>query len=63
MIWSRYRSTRHPVTTSRFARPYTLYSAISRIVSTDSCCAGAMKLHVFTTSTSASSARGVISYP
>src|SRR5689334_23386067 len=33
------------------------------MVSTDSCCAASMKLQVFTTSTSASSARGVSSYP
>ncbi len=53
----------HPATISFCARPNFLYSAISRIDCTDSCCAGAMKLHVFTTSTSASPARGVISYP
>ena len=46
-------------TMSFFAVPRFLCSAISKIVATDSCCAGAMKLHVFTTSTSASSARGV----
>ena len=34
--------------------PDFLYSAISRIVSTDSCLAGSMKLQVFTTRTSAS---------
>src|SRR5271168_4513298 len=53
----------HPATISFWARPNFLYSAISRIDCTDSCCAGAMKLQVFTTRTSASAARGVSSYP
>ncbi len=39
------------------ARPVFLYSAISRMVSTDSCFAGSMKLHVLTTMTSASEVR------
>src|SRR5579862_944584 len=52
-----------PATINFCARPNFLYSAISRIDCTDSCCAGAMKLQVLTTSTSASPARGVISYP
>ncbi len=58
-IWSRYRSTRQPATINFFAAPNFLCSAISRIASTDSFCAGSMKLHVFTTKISASSARGV----
>ena len=45
----------HPATISFCARPNFLYSAISRMDCTDSCCAGAMKLQVLTTSTSASS--------
>src|SRR5580704_3067527 len=53
----------HPATINFCARPNFLYSAISRMDWTDSCCAGAMKLHVFTTRTSASPARGVISKP
>src|ERR1019366_7907491 len=48
---------------SRFARPTRLYSAISRIVSMDSCLAGSMKLHVLTTRTSAWSVCGVSSWP
>src|SRR5580700_8032348 len=59
----RYRSTKHPATISFLARPVFLYSAISRIVSTDSCLAGSMKLHVFTTITSASDGCGVSSWP
>src|SRR2546427_490698 len=53
----------HPATTRRWARPIFLYSAISRMVSMDSCLAGSMKLHVFTTSTSAWSGCGVSSCP
>src|SRR5436190_4109842 len=45
------------------ARPIFLYSAISRIVSTDSFLAGSMKLQVFTTRTSAWSGCGVSSWP
>src|SRR5580704_7941042 len=60
---ARYRSTRHPATINRFARPVFLYSAISRIVSTDSCFAGSIKLHVLTTITSASEGCGVSSCP
>src|ERR1700675_932278 len=52
-----------PATINFCARPNFLYSAISRIDCTDSCCAGSMKLQVLTTSTSASPARAVISYP
>ena len=62
-IWSRNRSTRHPATMSLRAAPNFLCSAISRIASTDSFCADSMKLHVLTTRISASSARGVSSYP
>src|ERR1700761_4444325 len=62
-ISARYRSTRHPATTRRCALPVFLYSAISRMVSTDSCFAGSMKLHVFTTITSASDGCGVSSCP
>ena len=57
-ISSRKRSTRQPATTTFFARPEVLCSTISKIVFTDSCCALSMKEHVFTTITSASSARG-----
>jgi len=53
-IWSRYRSPGIPATISLRARPVFLCAAISRIVSTDSCLAGSMKLQVFTTITSAS---------
>src|SRR5258706_4545526 len=53
----------HPATTRRWARPVFLYSAISRMVSMDSCLAGSMKLHVFTTITSASEGCGVSSCP
>src|ERR1700690_3491680 len=59
----RKRSTRHPATTNRFAFPPVLCPAISRIVSTDSCCALPMKEQVLTTITSASSAAGVSSTP
>src|ERR1700678_643381 len=52
-----------PATISFCALPDFLYSAISRIESTDSFCAGSMKLQVLTTRTSASPARGVSSYP
>ena len=45
------------------AMPVFLCSAISRMVSTDSCLAGSMKLQVLTTMTSASSGRGVSSWP
>ena len=62
-ISSRKRSTRQPATTSFFARPEVLSSAISRIVFTDSCCALSMNEQVFTTITSASSARGESSAP
>src|SRR5579863_6040201 len=60
---ARYRSTKHPATISRWARPVFLYSAISRMVSTDSCLAGSIKLHVLTTMTSASEGCGVSSWP
>src|SRR5215510_7134084 len=53
----------HPATTRRWARPIFLYSAISRIVSMDSCLARSIKLHVLTTSTSAWSGCGVSSCP
>src|SRR5271155_3311559 len=59
----RKRSTMQPATINFCARPNFLYSAISRMDSTDSFCAGSMKLQVLTTSTSASPARGVSSYP
>src|SRR5580658_8129934 len=62
-ISPRYRSTKHPATTSFLARPVFLYSAISRIVSMDSCFAGSIKLHVLTTITSASAGCGVSSWP
>ena len=62
-IWSRKRSTRHPATTSLWARPEVLCRAMSRIVLTDSCWALAMKEQVLTTMTSASSARVVNSAP
>src|ERR1017187_1403074 len=64
-ISSRYRSTRHPATISRRALPpfATLCCTISRMVFTDSCLAASMKLHVFTTRISASSARAVSSPP
>ena len=62
-ISSRKRSTRHPATISFFARPEVLCAAISRIVFTDSCCALSMNEQVFTTITSASSARGESSAP
>ena len=52
-----------PATIRRLALPNFLYSAISRIDSTDSCWADAMNEQVFTTSTSASPGRGVISQP
>src|SRR3984957_16090468 len=52
-----------PATINFCALPNFLYSAISRIESTDSFCAGSMKLQVLTTRTSASPARGVSSYP
>src|SRR5262249_16020230 len=52
-----------PATISFLAAPNFLCSAISRIASTDSFCAGSMKLQVLTTRTSASSARGVSWYP
>src|SRR6185437_12602425 len=55
----RYRSTRQPATISRRALPSVLCLAISRIVSTDSCLAVSIKLHVFTTRISASSGRVV----
>src|ERR1700730_6052080 len=53
----------HPATISLRARPVFLYSAISRMVSMDSCLAGSMKLQVFTTMTSASDGCGVSSWP
>src|SRR6185503_7897422 len=59
----RWRSTRQPATINFCARPVFLYSAISRMVSMDSCFAGSMKLHVFTTMTSASEGCGVSSWP
>ena len=62
-ISSRKRSTRHPATTSFCARPCVLCRAISRIVSTDSCCALPMKEQVLTTMISASSSCGVNSAP
>jgi hypothetical protein len=62
-ISSRKRSTRQPATTSFFARPEVLCAAISRIVLTDSCCALSMNEQVFTTMTSASSARVESSAP
>src|ERR1700680_610350 len=62
-ISPRYRCTRHPATISFCARPVFLYSAISRMVSMDSCLAGSMKLQVFTTMTSASEGCGVSSCP
>src|SRR5437899_9733583 len=52
-----------PATISLCARPDFLYSAISRIVSTDSCLAGSMKLQVLTTRTSASLGCWVSSWP
>src|SRR5215469_10582034 len=61
-ISSRKRSTRHPATINFFA-PTDLWRAISRMVLTDSCCALSMKEQVFTTMTSASSARGTNSAP
>ena len=61
-ISSRKRSTRHPATTNFFAFP-ALCRAISRIVLTDSCCALSMNEQVFTTMTSASSARWTRSAP
>src|SRR5438876_2793569 len=62
-ISSRKRSTRQPATTSFCARPSVLSRAISRIVSTDSCCALPINEQVLTTMTSASSAREVNSAP
>src|SRR4029077_15207986 len=59
---SRKRSTRHPATTSLRALP-DLSRAISRIVSTDSCCALSMNEQVLTTMTSASSADDTSSAP
>src|SRR3954464_7613047 len=52
-----------PATTRRCARPLVLWRDISRIAFTDSCLAVSMNEQVFTTMTSASSARGVISAP
>src|SRR6202142_3775614 len=52
-----------PATTRRLALPVFLNSAISRIVSIDSCLAGSIKLQVFTTMTSASEGCGVSSWP
>src|SRR5687768_16075867 len=49
----------HPVTTSVVQRPLFLCSAISRMVSIDSCFALSMKAQVLTTSTSASAASRV----
>ena len=60
---SRYRSARQPVTISFRHLPSFLCSAISRIVSTDSCLALSMKAQVLTTSTSASAASRVSSCP
>src|SRR5215469_17304330 len=48
---------------SLLARPAILCCAISRMASTDSCCALSIKEQVLTTMMSASSARGVISAP
>src|SRR5580700_11849710 len=48
---------------SLFAEPLVLWRAISRMVSTDSCLAVSIKLHVFTTRMSASSGREVSRAP
>src|SRR5215510_304863 len=53
----------HPVTTSLRHAPVFLCSAISRMVSIDSCFALSMNAQVLTTSTSASSASRVSSCP
>src|SRR5918999_1089964 len=52
-----------PVTTSLRQLPVFLCSAISRMASIDSCFALSMKAQVFTTSTSASAASRVSSWP
>ena len=59
---ARYRSARHPVTTRRAPVAF-FFSAISRMVSMDSCLARSMKAQVLTMTTSAPSASVVISWP
>ena len=53
----------HPATTTLPTRPAAFSASISRMTPSDSCRAGSMNPHVFTTTTSAPSASGCRAYP